>query len=256
MLGLLELAWTDPAVLHRRVDVGRIRRRAADAGEAERAVVGQFHRAGFLAELSERFIPQRQARLIEGVKILEDQQSDRLAKIERRLSHGAHEVAGIEFRNPNADPCEIVGCHHRGRLQWSGEPGVVEANVDMRRIRCTKKDGVRRFRRPARHVRGAKIGCVELGPGDLGHAVDAADAGRGRTPLTSSRQRLPRGKPRFFGGCQACKRQRDATRDACLQERATRNAVQSSHGAIQIRPLSATLVPVSVPRPCLKRKMK
>ena len=151
MLGLLELARTDPAVLHGRVDVGRLRSRAADAGEAERAVVGQFHRAGFLAELSERFIPQRQARLIEGVKILEDQQSDRLAKIERRLSHGAHQVAGIEFRNPDVDPREIVGRHHRRRLQWSGKPGEVEANIDMRRIRCTKKDGVRRSRGPAGH---------------------------------------------------------------------------------------------------------
>ena len=132
----------------------------------------------------------------------------------------------------------------------------VDAGVDMRRVRGANEHGVRGFRRPARQIGGAKIGRVELGSGDLGDAVDAADAGGGRVPASSSRQRLARGKAGLLGDCQACKRQRDATRDACLQERATRNAVQSSHGAIQIRPLCATLVPVSVPRPCLKRKMK
>ena len=112
MLALLELAWTDPAVLHRRVDVGPLGSRAADPGETIGAIVGQLHRVGFRAEPGERLIPQRQARLIEDIKILENQQGDRLAEIERGLTDRAEEVAGIEFWNPDADPRDIVGRHH------------------------------------------------------------------------------------------------------------------------------------------------
>jgi len=62
--------------------VGRLRGRAAHASETKGAVVGHHHGAGFLAELHDRFIAQREARPIEYIEILEDQQSDRLAEIE------------------------------------------------------------------------------------------------------------------------------------------------------------------------------
>ena len=44
---------TDPAGLHRRIDVGRVGRRAGDAREAVGAVVRHHDRAGFLAEFHE-----------------------------------------------------------------------------------------------------------------------------------------------------------------------------------------------------------
>src|ERR1700730_5482479 len=71
--------------------------------------------AGFLAQLHESSIAQREPRLIEGVELLEDQQSHRLAEIQRRLADWAEQVAGIEFGNAGADLGEIGrGHHHRG----------------------------------------------------------------------------------------------------------------------------------------------
>ena len=64
--------------------------------------------------------------------------------------------------------------------------------VDVRGVRRADEHRVRRLRRPARQIGGTKIGRVELGAGDLGDAVDAADAGGGRIPVRPSRQRLAR----------------------------------------------------------------
>ena len=55
----------------------------------------------------------------------------------------------------------------------------------MRRVRRADQQGMRRVRRPARQVGGAEIRRVELGAGDLGHAVDAAGAGGGRIPAAA-----------------------------------------------------------------------
>jgi hypothetical protein len=107
----------------------------------------------------------------------------------------------------------------------------------MRRIRGPNQQGVGCFRWPARQIRSAKIGRVELSPSDLGDAVNAAGGCRGGVPLLRSRQRLTRDKTRFFGGCQACQSQRDAARGACLKEPTTRNAGQLAVGAIQVGPL-------------------
>ena len=195
--GFLELAGTDPAVLDRRVDVGRLWSRAADASEAKRGVVGHLDGARFLPELRECCVAEREARLIEGVEVLEDQQRHRLAEIERRLSDRAEQSRRHKSQEP--------ACRFERRRRQSPPPKAsvapvsareVEAGVDMGRVRHPKQHGVRRFRRPTRQVRGAKIGRVELGPRDLGDAVDAADACRGRVPLLPSRQRLARGKVR------------------------------------------------------------
>src|SRR6266851_1668643 len=83
-LGVLEAARADPAFLDRRVDVGRVRRRAGHPRKAEGAVVGQPDRTRFLPELDERSIAQREPSPIEGVELLEDQQRHRLAEINRR----------------------------------------------------------------------------------------------------------------------------------------------------------------------------
>ena len=233
-MGFLELVGSDPAVLYRRVDVGRLGSRAADTGEAIGPVVGLLHRASFLAELGERPVAQCQARLVEGVEVLENQKRNRLPKIERGLAGGAEEVAGIKLGNPDWHPHEIVGRHDRGWLRRSVEQRQIEAGEDMGRVVGPKQQRVRSPRRPAGHVRGAKIGWVELSSGDLGDAVNAAGGCRGGVPLTPAGQRLARVKPRFFGGRQAGESQRDAARGACLEKRTTRNAAQSSVGAIQI----------------------
>ncbi len=57
----------------------------------------------------------------------------------------------------------------------------------MRGVRGPNENGVRRIRRPAREIGGPEIGRVELGAGDLDDAVNAADAGGGRVPLSAVR---------------------------------------------------------------------
>ena len=234
VLGFLELAGTDPAVLHRRVDVGRLRRRASQAGETKRPVVGHLHRAGFLPELGERLVAQRQARLIEGIEVLEDQKRDRLAEIERGLADRAQEVARIERGNAGSHPHEIVCSHDRSWLQRSAERRQVEAGVDMGRIRGPEQQGVRSLRRPAGHVRSAKIGRIELGPGNFGDAVDASGACRGRVPALRSRQCLARGKSRLLGGRQACESESNAASGAGPDELASRNDAEPLVGSIHI----------------------
>ena len=73
-------------------------------------------RAGLRAEFDERASRKCEPRLIESVELLEDQQRDRLAEIERRLADGAEQVAGVKFGNPRADLREIRCGHHDGRL--------------------------------------------------------------------------------------------------------------------------------------------
>jgi hypothetical protein len=97
------------------VDIGRVRGRAAHARETKRAVVGHRDGAGFLAEFEEGSIAQREPRLIESVEILEDQQRDGLAEIERGRPDRAEQVAGIELGNPSADSREIGRSNHHRR---------------------------------------------------------------------------------------------------------------------------------------------
>jgi hypothetical protein len=191
----------DPAILDRRVDIGCVGSRATNARETKLAVVGHFDRAGFVAELQDSCVTQGEPRLIEGVEILEDQQRHRLTQIERRLVHRAKEVAGIELGNAHPGSREVGGSHHHGRLQRTAQARKVEALVHVRRIRCSKEHGVRRFRGPTGEIDGTKIRCVELGSRNLGHTVDATGSGGGGIPVLPSRQRLARGKARLRGDC-------------------------------------------------------
>ena len=200
---VLELSGADPAVLERRVNIGRVRGRAGHARETIGAVVRRPDGAGFLAELHESSIAQREPRLIEGVELLEDQQRHRLAEIERRLADRAEQVAGIEFGNACADAREIGGGNDDRGLQRAAQAREVHAGVDVRGVRGPDEHGVRGVLRPARQIGGAKIGRVELGSGDLGDAVDAAGAGGCRVPRLSAGQRLARGKAGLLGDRQA-----------------------------------------------------
>jgi len=112
---------TNPAVLDRRVDVGRVGGRTADARETKRAVVRHLNRAGFFTELQDGRVAQRKPRLIEGVEIREDQQHHRLTQIERRLAHRAKQVAGIEFGNADACSGEVGRRHHHRGLRRAAQ---------------------------------------------------------------------------------------------------------------------------------------
>jgi len=194
----LEEARTNPAVLDRRVDIGRVRGRAAHARETKLAVVGHFDRAGFFTELQDSCVAQREPRLIEGVEILKDQQRHRLTQIERRLAHRTEQIAGIKFGNAHPSSREVGGSHHHRGLQRTAQAREIHAGVNVRRIVGPNKNGVRRGLRPAGKIGGAKIGCVELRPSDLGDAVDAAHARCSGVPGLSSRQRLARRESRFL----------------------------------------------------------
>ena len=225
---VLEAPGTDPAVLERREHIGRLGRRAADAGEAKSAVVGRLDRAGFVTELRERRIAEHEARLIESVEVLEDQQRHGLTEIERRPADRAEQIAGIIFGDPYAGSSEIGGGYHHRRLQRSRKRGEVDTGIDMGRVRCPKHHGVRRFRRPAREIGGAKIGRIELGARDFGDAVDAAHSGRGRIPASPSRQRLAGGKSGLRGDRQARHAKRNAARHRQPDELASRG-LHASH---------------------------
>ncbi len=179
-------------------NVPRVRGRAGHTGETKCAVVGYHDGPSFLAELDESSIAQRWPRLIEGIELLEDQQSHRLTHIQRRLADRAEQVAGVEFRNAGADFVEIGGAHHHRGLERAGQTREVHAGVDVCRVRRPDEHGVRSIRRPAREIGGAKIGCVEFCAGDFGDTVDAAGAVRGRIPVLSSRQSLPRSESGFL----------------------------------------------------------
>jgi hypothetical protein len=86
LIRVLELAGTDPTVLDWRVDVGRLRGWAGYTRETKRAIVWHLDWTGVLAELCERCVAKRAARLIESVEVVENQQRDRLAEIERGLA--------------------------------------------------------------------------------------------------------------------------------------------------------------------------
>jgi hypothetical protein len=162
--------------------------------------------------------------LIEGIEVLEDQEGDRLAEIERRLADRAEHVAlRVVLWHPRADAREIVSGHHHRWLQGAGQARKIEAGIDVGRICGADEHGVRGLRRPAREIGGAKIRRIELGAGDLGDAVDATGAGGGRVPALPSRQRLARCESRFLGYCQGRQADHNATRRHQLDEPASRN---------------------------------
>src|SRR5262249_4506874 len=220
----VEESWADPAILDRRVDIGRVGSRAANARETKRAVVRHFDRAGFLTEFQDSSVAKGEPRPIEGVEILEDQQRHRLSEIERRLANRAEEIAGIELGNADAGSRE-VGCSHSPRsLRRSAQARKVEALVHLRRIRCSKEHGMRCFRGPTGEIDGTKIRCVELGSRNLGHAVNPTGSGGGGIPALPSRQRLAGSKVRFLGNCQRRDAERNPARRGRFDEVTSRNS--------------------------------
>ena len=193
----------DQTVLERRVNIGRVRGRAGHARETISAVVRRPDRAGFLAELHESSIAQRKTRLIEGVELLEDQQSHRLAEIQRRRADWAEQIAGIEFGNPCANAREIGGGNDNRGLQRAAQVREIHAGVNMRGVRDQDEHGVRGVLRPARQIGSAKIGRIKLGPRYLGDAIDATHPVGCRVPRLSAGQGLTRGKAWLLGDRQA-----------------------------------------------------
>ena len=183
-LRILETPRTDPSFLSRRVDIRRVRCRAGDTRETIGAIGGHRDRTGLLAEFQERPVTQREPRLIEGVELFEDQQSNRLAEIQWRPADRAEQVAGVELGNAGADALEIGRSHHHRRLQRATQAREIDARVDVRGVCGPDKHGVGRLRGPARKVSGTEIGCVQLGPCDLGNTVNATGAGGGRVPAS------------------------------------------------------------------------
>ena len=152
-------------------------------------------------------VAQCEPRLIKGIELLEDQQRHRLAEIERRPADRAEQVAGIEFRNPRADAPEIGGGDHRRGLQRAGQAREIDAGIDVGGVGGADEDArATVVRRPARKVGGTKIGCVKLGAGDLGDAVDAA----ARRPRPGSSVRVPAASraPRNPGSAAEARRDR------------------------------------------------
>ena len=219
---VLHLLRRDPAGLDRRIDVGLVRRGTCHAGEAEGPVIGDDDRPGLLAELDERAVAQRETRLVEGVELFEDQKRDRLTEIERRFADRTEQVAGIEFRHLRADPVEISGRHHHGRLERAAEAGEVHAGIDMRGVVGAHQDGVRGGLWPARQIVGAEVGGVELCAGDFGDAVDAAGALRGGIEVAASGQRLMGREGRVGRRSKMRQADRDAARRQPLHELASR----------------------------------
>ena len=196
-------ARTDPAFLDWRIDVGSVRAGPGHARKAKRAIVRLRDRAGVLAELHECAVAELEPRLVEGVERLEDQQCDRLTHVHWRLADRAEQVAGVELGHAGAGFREILRGHHHRRPQRAVQARKVHAGVDARGVRRADQQGMRCLRRPSGKIGGAEIRSVKLGPGDLGDAVNAADAGRGRIPSLPGRQRLrwprtglPRAAPR------------------------------------------------------------
>ena len=170
------------------------------------------------------WITQRQARLIESVELFEDQHDQRLAQIKRRFPHGAEEIARIERRHANASAGQVRGGYHARRRESAIQTREIDAGEDMRRIRRADEQCVRRIHRPAGKVCRAKIGSVELGPGDFGRAIDASTAGcGGRIPALAARQGLTRIERRTVGKGRARKAKRDAAGRCQLDELAARN---------------------------------
>src|SRR5205807_9818376 len=131
-------------------------------------------------------------RLIEGVELLEDQQSNRLAEIERRRADWAEQIAGIEFGNPCANAREIGGGNDNRGLQRATQAREIHAGVNMRGVRDQDEHGVRGVLRPARQIGSAKIGCIKLRPSYLGAAIDATHPVGGRVPRLSAGPGLTR----------------------------------------------------------------
>ena len=192
--GILDESRTHPAVLERRVHIGRIRSGAAHAGEAKRAIVGLFDRVGLFAEFENRSVAQSEPCLIKDVEVVKDQQRNRLTQIERRLAEGANQIARIEFGNAHADSCEVVGGHNHGRLQRACQTRKVDSKQTMVCVSRADEHGVGGLRGPAGKIGGAKIARVEFRPGDLDETVDAPGSGGRRIPFLPARQGFTRGE--------------------------------------------------------------
>ena len=212
----------DPAGQDRRIDVRRVRRCTGHARKTIGAIGRHGDGAGFLAEPHERSIAQCEARLIEGVECLEDQQPDRLPQIERRFAKRTEQVAGIKFGNPGADPVEIGGSHYDRRLHRAAKPRKIHSEIDVCRIRRAYEHRVRCVGRPARKIGGTEIGCVKLRARYLGRAIDPARAIGGRVPACAPRKGRARGQGGGFRRPQTRQAERDAARRNPIQKFAPR----------------------------------
>jgi hypothetical protein len=185
-------ARTDPAFLDRRIDIRRVGAGPGHARKAKRAIVRLRNGAGVLAKFHECAVAELEPRLIEGVEGLEHQQRHRLAHVEWRLAHWAEQVTGIELGHADVDFRKLLCRDHHRRPQRAAQALEVHAGVDVRGVRSADEHGVRGLRRPAGEIGATEIGCVELGTGDLGGAVDATDTGCRRVPAMPSGQGLAR----------------------------------------------------------------
>ena len=78
------------------------------------------------------------------------------------------------------------GEHHAIGRELLVEHREIDALEHVRRVGRLEQHGVGGMARPAGHVRGAEIGGIELGAGDLRPAVDAARGGRRVAPPPGS----------------------------------------------------------------------
>jgi len=223
-LGVLELSGTDPAILDRRIDIRRVGGRPRNPRETIGSVRLPRDRTALLAVFHDSRFAQREARLIEGIEILEDQKCDRLAQIERRSADRAEQVAGVKFGNARADTREIFrGDNDRG-FQGAGQARQIEAVIDMRCVGGADEHRVRGLRRPAGQIGGAKIRCVELRSGNLGDAIDAPGSGGRRIPVLPARESFARREVGLLRQSEARNRKRDAARGEQLDEIASRGS--------------------------------
>jgi len=207
---VLEFPRTDPTLLNRRINVGRIAGGAGHSCETKLTVVRHLDGSRLLAELHERAVTQRKPRLIECVEGFEDQQRDRLAHIDRRLAQRAEQVAGVEFRNARARLGELVGGHdHRG-FQSGAQAREIDANIHVGGVGSADEYRVRRARRPARKIARAKIGGVKLRAGDFDDAVNAAGTAGGWVPVVPPGQNRARRKLGLCGKSQPRHAERNA----------------------------------------------
>ena len=212
VLVFVEHPRTDPPVLDRRINIGRIRSRPGYSGETKGCIGRPRQRAGLLAVFHDSRAAQREPRLIEGVEILEDQKCDRLAKIKRRFAQRTEQVAGVEFGNPRADARQIFSGDEHGRFQRAGQARQIESFKDVGCVGGADEHRVQGLRRPAGQIGGAEIRGVELRSGNLGDAIDATGPGGGRIEVLPARESFARHEVGLLRQSQRRNRKRNPAR--------------------------------------------
>ena len=131
---VLEASRTDPAVLDRRINIGRVRGRAGNPGETKCAVVRRRDGTGFLAELQDVSVAQREPRLIESIELLEDQQRHGLAEIQRCFADRTEQIALVERGHADAGARQIGSRDHLRRLKIAAQARQIHSGEDMCRV--------------------------------------------------------------------------------------------------------------------------